>query len=90
MTSSNGFFIRPRRVQIPTWPNLTPLAGRILLMNFASIHTSSFAITNAVFDIVSSNPAHSDARPGRVFVSRELKLVLAYVLMHYELKMPET
>jgi len=36
------------------------LAGRVLLLNFASIHTSSFAITNVLFDLVSSKPEHLD------------------------------
>jgi len=36
------------------------LAGRVLLLNFASIHTSSFAITNAVLDLVSSKKEHID------------------------------
>lgn len=30
------------------------LAGRVLILNFASIHTSSFAITNAILDLISS------------------------------------
>ncbi|KAJ5462575.1 cytochrome P450 [Penicillium sp. IBT 31633x] len=32
------------------------LAGRILLLNLVSIHTSSLTITNVILDLVSSNP----------------------------------
>lgn len=34
------------------------LALRILILNFASIHTSSFAITGAIFDLISHNKAY--------------------------------
>ena len=37
------------------------LAGRILIMNFASIHTSSFAISHVLFDLASSSPAYIEA-----------------------------
>jgi cytochrome P450 len=33
------------------------LAGRLLVMNFAAIHTSTFAITNLIFDLVSAAPS---------------------------------
>ncbi|KAI1098335.1 cytochrome P450 [Jackrogersella minutella] len=36
------------------------LAGRILLLNFASIHTSSFAITHAILDLAASRPEYLD------------------------------
>ncbi|KAI4867249.1 cytochrome P450 [Hypoxylon rubiginosum] len=36
------------------------LSGRILLLNFASIHTSSFAITHALLDLAAAPPAHLD------------------------------
>ncbi len=36
------------------------LAGRVLLLNFAAIHTSSFAITNAILDLISSSPEAID------------------------------
>ncbi|KAH6985457.1 cytochrome P450 [Ilyonectria destructans] len=36
------------------------LAGRVLLLNFASIHTSSFAITGAILDLVSSKKEYID------------------------------
>ncbi|KAH6982362.1 cytochrome P450 [Ilyonectria sp. MPI-CAGE-AT-0026] len=36
------------------------LAGRVLLLNFASIHTSSFAITSAILDLVSSKKEYID------------------------------
>ncbi|KAI1496764.1 ent-kaurene oxidase [Biscogniauxia marginata] len=36
------------------------LAGRVLLLNFASIHTSSFAVTHALLDLASSRQAHFD------------------------------
>lgn len=46
------------------------LAGRILLMNFASIHTSSFAISHVIFDLASSKPAYIE----------ELRVEIATVL----------
>ncbi|KAK6204161.1 hypothetical protein LQW54_008395 [Pestalotiopsis sp. IQ-011] len=36
------------------------LAGRVMLLNFASIHTSSFAITHALLDLASSEQAYID------------------------------
>ncbi|KAI1138785.1 cytochrome P450 [Hypoxylon sp. FL0543] len=36
------------------------LAGRILLLNFASIHTSSFAITHAILDLAASKQENFD------------------------------
>ncbi|KAI1074134.1 cytochrome P450 [Whalleya microplaca] len=36
------------------------VAGRVLLLNFASIHTSSFAITHAILDLASSKPEYFD------------------------------
>jgi cytochrome P450 len=33
------------------------LAGRLLAINFAAIHTSTFSIANAIFDLVSSDPS---------------------------------
>jgi cytochrome P450 len=36
------------------------LAGLELLINFASIHTSSFAITHAVLDLAASDPSYID------------------------------
>lgn len=33
------------------------IAGRLLAINFAAIHTSTFAITNLIFDLVSSDPS---------------------------------
>ncbi len=33
------------------------IAERILAVNFAAIHTSTFSVTNAVFDLVSSDPS---------------------------------
>ncbi|KAK6859215.1 hypothetical protein PG995_005068 [Apiospora arundinis] len=48
------------------------LASRVLLLNFASIHTSSFAMANAVFDIAASaSPAQIDE------LRAEIKSVLA-------------
>jgi cytochrome P450 len=47
------------------------LAGRVLLLNFASIHTSSFAITNAILDLVSSKKEYIDE------LRREITSVLA-------------
>ena len=37
------------------------LAGRVLLLNFAAIHTSSFSITSAILDLVSSRQEYIDA-----------------------------
>ncbi|KAK0609580.1 cytochrome P450 [Bombardia bombarda] len=36
------------------------LSGRILLLNFAAIHTSSFSITNAILDLVASKQEYVD------------------------------
>jgi cytochrome P450 len=36
-------------------PNI--IAGRMLAVNFAAIHTSTFSITNVIFDLVSSDPS---------------------------------
>ncbi|KAK3360469.1 cytochrome P450 [Lasiosphaeria hispida] len=36
------------------------LAGRILLLNFAAIHTSSFSITNAILDLATSRQEYID------------------------------
>ncbi|KAK3328663.1 ent-kaurene oxidase [Cercophora scortea] len=36
------------------------LAGRILLLNFAAIHTSSFSITGAILDLVASKQEYID------------------------------
>jgi Cytochrome P450 len=33
------------------------IAGRLLAINFAAIHTSTFSITNAIFDLASSKPS---------------------------------
>jgi cytochrome P450 len=33
------------------------IAGRMLALNFASIHTTTFGITNIIFDLVSSDPS---------------------------------
>ena len=33
------------------------IAERVLAVNFAAIHTSTFSITNAIFDLVSSDPS---------------------------------
>ncbi|KAF4614333.1 hypothetical protein G7Y89_g15403 [Cudoniella acicularis] len=38
----------------PYYGQVDTLAGRVLLNNFTSIHTSSFAITYVIFDLVSS------------------------------------
>lgn len=34
------------------------LAGRLLAVNFAAIHTSTFSITNVIFDLVASDPSN--------------------------------
>ncbi|KAH8658513.1 cytochrome P450 [Xylariales sp. PMI_506] len=51
------------------------LAGRIMLLNFASIHTSSFAITHVLFDLASC--AHS---PEGLHPIDELRAEIAQVL----------
>lgn len=33
------------------------IAGRLLALNFAAIHTSTFSITNAIFDLISTDPS---------------------------------
>lgn len=38
----------------PYFSKVDTLAGRVLLLNFASIHTSSFAITHVILDLASS------------------------------------
>ncbi|KAK7959449.1 uncharacterized protein PG986_004303 [Apiospora aurea] len=47
------------------------LASRVLLLNFASIHTSSFAMTHAMFDLASNDPAYIEE------LRHEIKTVLA-------------
>ncbi|KAI1415223.1 cytochrome P450 [Hypoxylon sp. FL1857] len=49
------------------------LAGRILLLNFASIHTSSFAITHAILDLAASKQDNFD----------ELRAEISAVLMEH-------
>lgn len=44
----------------------TTLAGRILLLNFAAIHTSSFSITNAILDLASSRQEYIDELRGEI------------------------
>ncbi|ORY68968.1 cytochrome P450 [Pseudomassariella vexata] len=36
------------------------LAGRVLLLNFAAVHTSSFSITNTILDLISSKKEYID------------------------------
>ncbi|KAK8062284.1 hypothetical protein PG997_014381 [Apiospora hydei] len=47
------------------------LASRVLLLNFASIHTSSFAMTHAMFDLAANDPAYIEE------LRHEIKTVLA-------------
>lgn len=42
----------------PYFGKVDTLAGRVLLNNFTSIHTSSFAITHAILDLASSKQAY--------------------------------
>ncbi|KAI1375194.1 cytochrome P450 [Hypoxylon crocopeplum] len=49
------------------------LSGRVLLLNFASIHTSSFAITHAIIDLTCSQQSYID----------ELREEIATVLKEY-------
>ncbi|KAK8112629.1 cytochrome P450 [Apiospora sp. TS-2023a] len=47
------------------------LASRVLLLNFASIHTSSFAMTHVLFDLAANDPAYIEE------LRHEIKTVLA-------------
>lgn len=38
--------------------DVTTIALRLLVVNFAAIHTSTFTVTNAIFDLVCSNPTN--------------------------------
>ncbi|KAK7753718.1 hypothetical protein SLS62_004341 [Diatrype stigma] len=55
----------------PYFSKADTLAGRILLLNFASIHTSSFAITHAILDLASSRHAYLEE------LRAEIRAVLA-------------
>ncbi|KAK3944212.1 cytochrome P450 [Diplogelasinospora grovesii] len=46
--------------QDPYYRKVDTLAGRVLLNNFTSIHTSSFAITHVILDLVASKREHID------------------------------
>lgn len=48
-----------RALESPDAAELAPeiISGRLLAVNFAAIHTSTFTITNAVFDLVASDPS---------------------------------
>ncbi len=64
-SESNDFLqrsIQYARTRLSGTPEETSphmLVGRLLALNFAAIHTSTFTITNAIFDIVSSDPSHN-------------------------------
>lgn len=47
------------------------LASRILLMNFAAMHTSTFSMTHTILDLVASKPEHVDE------LREEIRTVLA-------------
>jgi cytochrome P450 len=47
------------------------LAGRILMVNFAAIHTTSFTVTHAIFDLISSKQEYVDE------LRKEISSVLA-------------
>ena len=49
-----------KSLEDPYYGKVDTLAGRVLLNNFTSIHTSSFAITHAIFDLVSSKQEYID------------------------------
>jgi cytochrome P450 len=60
-TEPNDFLqwlIKYARERLPP-SELSPhiIAGRMLALNFAAIHTSTFSITNIIFDLVSSDPS---------------------------------
>lgn len=38
--------------------DVTTIALRLLVINFAAIHTSTFSVTNAIFDLVGSDPSN--------------------------------
>lgn len=48
---------RTRLSDKPKELSLHMLVGRLLAVNFAAIHTSTFAITNVIFDLASSDPS---------------------------------
>lgn len=52
------WLIRYAQEKLPA-SELSPriLAGRLLALNFAAIHTSTFSITNVIFDLVSADPS---------------------------------
>jgi cytochrome P450 len=47
---------RARNSPYPEESSAETLAGRLLAVNFAAIHTSTFSITNTIFDLVASDP----------------------------------
>ena len=76
-TEPNDFLqwqIRYAQEQLPA-SELSPhiLAGRLLALNFAAIHTSTFSITNAIFDIISTDPTQDHVGQLR----REAEAILA-------------
>lgn len=52
------WFIQYAQERLPP-SELSPhiIAGRLLALNFAAIHTSTFSITNMIFDLLSSDPS---------------------------------
>lgn len=48
---------RTRLSDKPEEMSLHMLVGRLLAVNFAAIHTSTFSITNVIFDLASSDPS---------------------------------
>ncbi|KAK5063689.1 hypothetical protein LTR69_004395 [Exophiala sideris] len=48
---------RARESGIPVENDADIIAERILAVNFAAIHTSTFSITNAIFDLLASDPS---------------------------------
>lgn len=52
------WFITYARESLPEYESKSDtIVGRMLTLNFAAIHTSTFTITNAVFDLVSAPPS---------------------------------
>ncbi|KAL2824219.1 cytochrome P450 [Aspergillus cavernicola] len=49
-----------KSLEDPYYGRVDTLAGRVLLNNFTSIHTSSFAITHVILDLASSKQAYID------------------------------
>lgn len=71
MISYNGQSIKRLSLDDPYYREVNTLAGRVLLNNFMSIHTSSFATTHVILDLVSAKQEYvSTFRTWRVEQAR--------------------